>query len=124
MRRNALARIASSSASVPPTLLCQYSAGSLTDSPTSDFAAKWTTASTSRPAQHVADIGDRGLVEFGPGRHGVRVAGGQVVDDDDLVAVREQLRGHHAADVARSARHQYPHGVNPARGRSERDTKH
>src|SRR5215469_1733154 len=39
-------RIASSSASVPPRLWLQYRPGFATDSPTSDLAAKWNTAST------------------------------------------------------------------------------
>ena len=40
-----VARMASSRASVPPRLFSQYSAGLATDSPTSDFAAKCSTAS-------------------------------------------------------------------------------
>ena len=43
--RTPISRIASSSASVPPRLADQYLAGSATDSPTSDFAAKCNTAS-------------------------------------------------------------------------------
>ena len=43
--RTPISRIASSSASVPPRLVDQYLAGSATDSPTSDFAAKCRTAS-------------------------------------------------------------------------------
>src|SRR5690242_8467609 len=37
--------MASSSASVPPSLCDQYSSGFSSDSPTSDLAAKWSTAS-------------------------------------------------------------------------------
>ena len=43
--RTPISRIASSSAIVPPRLADQYLAGSATDSPTSDLAAKCSTAS-------------------------------------------------------------------------------
>ena len=44
--RTPISRIASSSAMVPPRFADQYLAGSAIDSPTSDFAAKCSTAST------------------------------------------------------------------------------
>ena len=46
MRRVPATRIASSRASVPPRLFSQYRVGLATDSPTSDLAAKCSTAST------------------------------------------------------------------------------
>ncbi len=48
------ARIESSSAIVPVTLLRQYIAGSATDSPTSDLAAKCTTASIAQSPRTVS----------------------------------------------------------------------
>src|SRR5690625_1077201 len=45
MRGTPASRIASSSAWVPATFVSQYFCGSVTDSPTSDFAAKCKTAS-------------------------------------------------------------------------------
>lgn len=45
IRRQSTARMASSSASVPPTLVSQYSCGRCCETPTSDLAAKCSTAS-------------------------------------------------------------------------------
>ncbi len=50
IRRTSAARIASSSARVPPTLVAQYRCGACTDSATSDLAAKCSTASNPPPA--------------------------------------------------------------------------
>ena len=46
IRRTPASRIASSSATEPPRFADQYWSGYATDSPTSDLAAKWSTAST------------------------------------------------------------------------------
>ena len=44
-----------------------------------------------------------------PRRHGIRVALGEIVVDDDLVTPLEQHLGHDAADVAGASRHQHSH---------------
>ncbi len=59
-------RIASSSASVPPRLLSQYSEGLATDSATSDFAAKCRTASTPSASMALACSRTRPSVKAAP----------------------------------------------------------
>ena len=107
--RTPISRIASSSAIVPPRLADQYWAGSATDSPTSDFAAKCRTASIA-VGQHLGGaVAQRALDERGPGRHRVGVPGGQVVEHGDLMPGRDQLRGDDAADVPGAAGDEHSH---------------
>ena len=65
--RTPISRIASSSAIVPPRLVDQYLAGSATDSPTSDLAARWTTASIPSVSTSAAQSRSVPLMNTAPG---------------------------------------------------------
>ena len=62
-----ISRIASSSATVPPRLFDQYLAGSATDSPTSDLAAKCSTASAPSEITSAAQSRSVPLTNVAPG---------------------------------------------------------
>ena len=64
--RTPISRIASSSASVPPRLVDQYLAGSATDSPTSDLAAKCNTASAPSASTSAAQSRSVSLTNVAP----------------------------------------------------------
>ena len=67
MVRTPISRIASSSAIVLPRLADQYLAGSATDSPTSDFAAKCRTASMPSASTSAAASRTVPLTNVAPG---------------------------------------------------------
>ena len=65
--RTRISRIASSSVTVPPRLFDQYLAGFATDSPTSDLAAKCSTASTPSESTSAAQSRSVPLTNVAPG---------------------------------------------------------
>ena len=103
--------IASSRARVPITLVCQYFAGLVTDSPTSDLAAKCSTASNSPPASTSALRPMSRLHELDAGRDDVGVPGRAVVQHHHLVPLGHQQPGHHRTDVTGAADHQSLHAL-------------
>ena len=66
MVRTPISRIASSSATLPPRLLDQYLAGSATDSPTSDLAAKCSTPSVPSASTSAAQSRSVPLTKVAP----------------------------------------------------------
>ena len=114
-RPTAFARIASSSARVPATLVCQYRSGCSTDSATSARAAKCSTPSYAGAVREHRrrGVGDVAVDQPGAVRHRVRVPGGQVVEHGHLVPGTQQVQGDDAADVAGATGDEQPHGPPP-----------
>ncbi len=67
-----------------------------------------------------ARVEDRGLDEPRRRHDRVVVAGRQVVEDRDVVIGRDQRCRDDAADIARAAGHQYPHGISLSMSRDQR----